>query len=60
MTKLALLLISYMGVGWRWTLRLSQMLAFVVLLLPAFLKVLVWYVTTDRVYRNVRYGRYAE
>lgn len=57
-TKLAVLLLSYMGLGWRWTVRLLQMIAFVALLMPAFLKVLVWYVTTDTVYRNVAYGKY--
>lgn len=57
-TKLAVLLLSYMGVGWRWSVRLLQMILFIALLMPAFVKVLVWYVTTDTVHRNVAYGKY--
>jgi prenylcysteine alpha-carboxyl methylesterase len=56
-TKLAFKLVSYMGVGWRWAVRLLQMCAFVAFLMPAFLRVLWWYLRTDTVHRNIAYGR---
>eukprot|EP01134_Creolimax_fragrantissima_P004208 CFRG4208T1 len=55
-TRLAFTLIRYMGIGWRWILRFAQMLAFILLLLPAFLRILVWLLRSKRVLLNIRYG----
>eukprot|EP00123_Amoebidium_parasiticum_P021855 comp7505_c0_seq1/m.3164 comp7505_c0_seq1/g.3164 ORF comp7505_c0_seq1/g.3164 comp7505_c0_seq1/m.3164 type:complete len:509 (-) comp7505_c0_seq1:58-1584(-) len=56
-TKLAVLLLSYMGVGWRWIERFARLGMFVFWLLPAFLSVLYRWLTSDHLVRNVRYGK---
>eukprot|EP00124_Ichthyophonus_hoferi_P002696 Ihof_evm8s195 gene=Ihof_evmTU8s195 len=55
-TKLAFLLLSYMGVGWRWFERFVRLGLFIVLLLPAFLKVLYRWCTSENLVRNITYG----
>lgn len=54
--RLALLLYSYLGFGWRWSRRFAQLVAFSLLLLPGFIQVAAFYLLSPRVVRGVRYG----
>ena len=58
LTKLFFVLLSWFGLGYMWILRTLQMFAFITILMPGFLQVMVWwYLTSDRVYRGITYRR---
>lgn len=58
LTKLFFVLLSWFGVGYMWIWRTLQMFSFITILMPGFLKVMVWwYLTSDRVYRGIEYRK---
>ncbi|XP_074279329.1 isoprenylcysteine alpha-carbonyl methylesterase ICME-like [Silene latifolia] len=55
-TRLAFILLSYLGVGYRWITRVLALLCYAVLLMPGFLQVGYYYFFSSQVHRSVIYG----
>jgi hypothetical protein len=53
----ALRLWSFLGLGWRWAVNFWRLVLFATFLLPGFLPMIWYYVTSPRVTRSVPYGR---
>lgn len=61
-TRLAITLTSYLGTSTRWMIMCARLMLFVVLLFPAFLRMIYWFTRAVRngsVLRSIRYGRNA-
>lgn len=54
--KLAMILWSYLGLGWRWSLHLVQLMVYATLLMPGFAQMVVFYFFSRRVVRSLPYG----
>eukprot|EP00793_Prasinoderma_coloniale_P000167 PRCOL_00005676-RA len=52
------LAVAVVPTGALWLLKLAQLVAFAVLLLPGFLRIVVWYFASPLVVRSVRYARH--
>ncbi|KAK9700149.1 hypothetical protein RND81_08G220300 [Saponaria officinalis] len=55
-TRLAFILLSYLGVGYRWITRVLALLCYAMLLLPGFLQVGYYYFFSSQVHRSLIYG----
>ncbi|CAM0954025.1 unnamed protein product [Alopecurus aequalis] len=55
-TRLAFILLRYLGVGYRWISQLLALLIYAVLLMPGFIRVGYYYFFSSQVLRSVVYG----
>ncbi|KAL4424612.1 hypothetical protein ABPG77_002230 [Micractinium sp. CCAP 211/92] len=55
-SKLAVRLYAYVGLGWRWIISFWRLVAFAVLLMPGFAQMIVFYFFSPRMLRSVPYG----
>ncbi|XP_057522304.1 probable isoprenylcysteine alpha-carbonyl methylesterase ICMEL2 [Amaranthus tricolor] len=55
-TGLSFKLLRYLGVGYRWIIRLLALLCYAMLLLPGFLQVAYYYYFSSMVHRSIIYG----
>lgn len=56
LTSLSFKLLSYLGVGYRWIMRLIALGIYAMLLMPGFLQVVFYYFFSSQVHRSVIYG----
>lgn len=59
LTRLAFTLMGYLGTSTRWMIMLSRLVTFVMVLFPAFVRLMLWFITSVRsghVIRSLRYG----
>ncbi|MEW5309110.1 MAG: hypothetical protein WDW38_001019 [Sanguina aurantia] len=54
---LAVQLLAYLGLGWKWAVNLFRLVLYATLLLPGFLQIVAYYFTSPRVIRSIPYGR---
>eukprot|EP00210_Caulerpa_lentillifera_P000679 g656.t1 len=55
--RLAVILWSYLGLGWRWTWNCCRLVIYALILMPGFLQMVVYYFFSSQVRRSVIYGR---
>ncbi|CAL1405432.1 unnamed protein product [Linum trigynum] len=55
-TRLAIKLLRYLGLGYRWITRLAALALYAMLLMPGFLQVAYYYYFSSQVRRSVTYG----
>lgn len=56
LTFLAFKLLTYLGVGYKWILRLAWLMLYAFLLMPGFLQAMWYYFLSGRVLRSIEYG----
>jgi hypothetical protein len=57
LTGLALQLLTFVGIGWKWVLQATRLAIYAILLLPGFAQMILYYFTSPRVLRALPYGR---
>eukprot|EP00899_Mesostigma_viride_P020491 jgi/Mesvir1/28443/Mv15867-RA.1 len=58
LSRLAVKLLGYLGVGYKWISKLLRLILFSMLLLPGFAQVGIFYIFSRRVIKSVVYGKY--
>eukprot|EP01025_Chloroclados_australasicus_P049225 TRINITY_DN5596_c0_g1_i8.p1 TRINITY_DN5596_c0_g1~~TRINITY_DN5596_c0_g1_i8.p1 ORF type:complete len:263 (-),score=13.24 TRINITY_DN5596_c0_g1_i8:56-844(-) len=57
LAKLSWKLLTFLGIGWKWTISLLRLMLYTALLLPAFLQMILFYYFSKRLTLGVPYGR---
>ncbi|PNH06804.1 putative isoprenylcysteine alpha-carbonyl methylesterase ICMEL2 [Tetrabaena socialis] len=56
LARLAVRLLGYLGLGWKWGVQLARLILYATLLMPGFSQMMGYYLLSSRVLRSIVYG----